>query len=213
MPGYRNNLAFHPTRGLTPQSETSESDDQQPLRTEEGPRAHACEPRADANNQNEFTVRTRPPRRPGRRGARGWSRSVAGRRWPERRTPPPRGRKRPRNLRFVGHQSLVGKHLEDAIAQDRRHHRPEERRNVREPQGVSKTERLASPKGSNPLKLAFEPFENDRNNMIAMNMSAMVSRPRHRRCHPPRTDRFDSLARTTRHRSLIVKAQFVNRRH
>ena len=56
MPGYRNNLAFHPTRGLTPQSEMSESDDQQPLRTEEGPRAHACEPRADANNQNEFAV-------------------------------------------------------------------------------------------------------------------------------------------------------------
>ena len=56
MPGYRNNLAFHPTRGLTPQSEMSESDDQQPLRTEEGPRAHACEPRADANNQNEFAL-------------------------------------------------------------------------------------------------------------------------------------------------------------
>ena len=56
MPGYRNNLAFHPTRGLTPQSEMSESDDQRPLRTEEGPRAHACEPRADANNQNEFAV-------------------------------------------------------------------------------------------------------------------------------------------------------------
>ena len=56
MPGYRNNLAFHPTKGLTPQSEMSESDDQQPLRTEEGPRAHACEPRADANNQNEFAV-------------------------------------------------------------------------------------------------------------------------------------------------------------
>ena len=56
MPGYRNNLAFHPTRGLTPQSEMSESDGQRPLRTEEGPRAHACEPRADANNQNEFAV-------------------------------------------------------------------------------------------------------------------------------------------------------------
>ena len=56
MPGYQNNLAFHPTRGLTPQSEMSESDDQRPLRTEEGPRAHACEPRADANNQNEFAV-------------------------------------------------------------------------------------------------------------------------------------------------------------
>ena len=33
-----------------------ESNDQRPLRTEEGPRAHTCEPRADANNQNEFAV-------------------------------------------------------------------------------------------------------------------------------------------------------------
>ena len=74
MPGYRNNLAFHPTRGLTPQSETSESDDQQPLRTEEGPRAHACEPRADANNQNQFGVPDPSP---------GWScRCPRVRRWP-----------------------------------------------------------------------------------------------------------------------------------
>ena len=57
MPGYRNNRAFRPTRGLAPQYEILEFDDGRPLRTEQGSQAHACEPpRASAKNQNEFTA-------------------------------------------------------------------------------------------------------------------------------------------------------------
>ena len=56
MPEYQNNRPFDPTRGLAPQSEMAEFDDERPLRTEQGPQAHACEPRTGAKNQNGFAV-------------------------------------------------------------------------------------------------------------------------------------------------------------
>ena len=62
MPGYQNNRPFDPTRGLAPQSEMAESDDERPLRTEQGPQAHPCEPRSGAKNQNEFAVHRVPCR-------------------------------------------------------------------------------------------------------------------------------------------------------